>query len=88
MQYTCTNASSRYKDGVAHAQEQRGKVNVPQRVERWQLREEGQRHSHDDDEVVQFQGTIGRKVRIHDLFGHHKKYANDDLSREQKAVFS
>lgn len=70
MTCTCTNASPGDKDRVAEAEEQRAEVDVPQRVERRQLRKAGQHHRDDYDEMVQLQGTIRCQARVHYLQVH------------------
>jgi hypothetical protein len=42
-------------------------VDVPQRVERRQLREEGQHHRHDDDELVQLHAAVRDQAPVHNL---------------------
>jgi hypothetical protein len=64
---TCTNASSRYKHGVADADDQRSEVDVAQRVQRRHLRQERQHHGDDDDEMVQLQVAMWRNVQVYYL---------------------
>jgi hypothetical protein len=64
---TCPDASAGDEDGVAEGEEQLSEVDVPQRVERWHLREQRQHDCDDDDEMVQLQGAIWRQARVHNL---------------------
>lgn len=64
---TCVDAACSYESSVTQAQKKGDQIDVPERVEGWQLREKDQHHCHHNDEVIQPQGTIRRKTGVHDL---------------------
>jgi hypothetical protein len=64
---TCIDTSTNHKESVAQAENQGTQVDVSERVEAWKLRENYHCKCHHCYELVQFQGPIGKKVRIQDL---------------------
>lgn len=68
---------------------------MPEGVEGWKLREDDHYCRHHSYELIQFQGSIGKKVRIHDLVQPKKKgkkkketqFQNYNYNKTKRHVF-
>lgn len=65
--FTCIDTSTSDKESVAQAENKWTQIDVPERMEGWQLRENYHDCCHHCYELIQFQWPIRRKFLVHDL---------------------
>lgn len=84
--FTSIYTSAHDKESVAEAQEKGAEVNMPQRMEGWELWQKDHNNRHHRDEVIQFQRSIRNEIWVHYLKSQHNKPSLEQTKKFETVI--